>query len=225
MTAPIRVVVADDQALLRSSFRVLLETTPGIAVVGEASNGLEVVRLAAAELPDIVLMDVRMPEVDGIEATRQICGSAGTADVRIIILTMFDLDSYIFSALRAGASGFLLKDASPSELLQAIRVVAAGEALLAPSVTRRIINEFAHRPPPSPVLDRSLAGITNRERDVLTLVARGLANAEIADHLRVSPATVKTHLHHLLAKLDVRDRAQLVIVAYETGLVSAHSAN
>ena len=220
---PIRVLVADDQALLRGSFRVLLETTPDMAVVGEAGTGYEAIEATRREQPDLVLMDVRMPELDGIEATRQICGSTETAGVRVLILTTFDLDSYVYAALRAGASGFLLKDAPPADLLSAIRVVAAGEALLAPTITRRLIAEFARRTEPAVTPPHGLDGVTPRERDVLALIARGLSNAEISDQLHVSQATVKTHIGHLLAKTGTRDRAQLVIVAYETGLVSPAS--
>lgn len=221
MTEPIRVLVADDQALLRGSFRVLVDAEPGLSVVGEADNGETAVDLVRTQQPDVVLMDVRMPRMDGIEATRHICGPAGTARVRVVMLTMFDLDSYVFAALRAGASGFLLKDIPPAELLRAIRVVATGESLLSPSVTRRLIAEFCRRPehphtPPPP----QLSGLTARENEVLELVGRGLSNAEIGRQLHVSPATVKTHVAHLLDKLDVRDRVQLVIVGYETGLLT-----
>jgi DNA-binding NarL/FixJ family response regulator len=215
------VLIADDQALVRGSFRVLVDTAPGLVVVGEAGTGAEAVSLARRERPDVVLMDVRMPEMDGIEATRLICGSAQTAGVRVLILTTFDLDAYVYAALRAGASGFLLKDAPPPDLLAAIRTIAAGEALLAPAITRRLIAEFTRRPPPSGPLAAELDGVTDREREVLVLIARGLSNAEIAGHLHLSLPTVKTHVGHLLAKLDARDRAQLVVVAYETGLVSA----
>ena len=213
----LRVLVADDQTLVRGSFRVLIDTAPGLSTVGEAGTGAEAVELAGRERPDLVLMDVRMPEMDGIEATRRICDEL--PDIRVLILTTFDLDSYVYSALRAGASGFLLKDTPPADLLSAIQVVASGESLLAPSVTRRLIAEFVRRPgpvqPPPPGLD----GVTGREREVLTLIARGLSNTELAEHLQLSPATVKTHIGHLLAKLHARDRAQLVIAAYETGLV------
>jgi DNA-binding NarL/FixJ family response regulator len=219
--APIRVLVADDQALLRGSFRVLVDATPGLVTVGEAGTGAEAVTLAGAQRPDVVLMDVRMPELDGIEATRRICGSPDTAGVRVLILTTFDLDEYVYAALRAGASGFLLKDTRPDDLLAAIRVVAASEALLAPTVTRRLIAEFARRGEPSRPLARVLAGVTDREREVLTLIARGLSNVELAEHLHLSLATVKTHVGRLLAKLQARDRAQLVVIAYETGLVAA----
>jgi DNA-binding NarL/FixJ family response regulator len=217
---PIRVLVADDQALLRGSFRVLLETTPDMTVVGEAGTGREATELAREIQPDVVLMDVRMPEMDGIEATRHICGSTETAAVRVLILTTFDLDAYVYAALRAGASGFVLKDLPPPDLLAAIRVVAAGEALLAPTITRRLIAEFTRRTELTARPARGLDGVTKRELDVLGLIARGLSNVEIAEHLRVSVATVKTHIGHLLTKTASRDRAQLVIVAYETGLVS-----
>jgi DNA-binding NarL/FixJ family response regulator len=219
----VRVLIADDQALLRASFRLLIELTPGLQVVGEAGTGVETVATARREQPDVVLMDIRMPQTDGIEATRQICSSARTPHTRVLILTTFDVDEYVFAALRAGASGFLLKDTLPAELISAIRVVAAGDGLLAPSVTRRLIADFAarsepaHRQVPAPT---ALDGVTDREREVLTLVARGLSNSEIAAHLRLSLATVKTHIGRLLAKLAARDRAQLVIIAYETGLVS-----
>jgi DNA-binding NarL/FixJ family response regulator len=220
VTRPVRVLVADDQALLRGSFRLLVDSAPDLVTVGEAVTGAEAVALARSERPDVVLMDVRMPELDGIEATRRICGPGQPAGTRVLILTMFDLDSYVYSALRAGASGFLLKDTPPADLLAAIRVVAAGDGLLAPSVTRRLIAEFARRPAaPQPAAE--LAELTGREREVLTLIARGLSNAEIAGHLHLGAGTVKTHVGHLLAKLGARDRAQLVIAAYETGLVSA----
>jgi DNA-binding NarL/FixJ family response regulator len=219
VSEPIRVLVADDQALLRGSFRVLVDAEPGLTVVGEADDGATAVDLTLAEHPDVVLMDVRMPRMDGIEATRIICGPTGSASTRVVMLTMFDVDSYVFAALRAGASGFLLKDMPPAGLLHAIRVVAAGESLLAPTVTRRMIAELCRRPEgPPPVPE--LTGLTAREHEVLILVARGLANAEIARQLHLSPATVKTHLGHLFDKLDARDRVQLVILAYETGLIA-----
>ncbi|TYB40164.1 response regulator transcription factor [Actinomadura chibensis] len=212
-----RVLVADDQALVRGSFRVLLDTAPGLRTVGEAGTGAEAVRLAERERPDVVLMDVRMPEMDGIEATRRICSDV--PGVRVLILTTFDLDAYVYSALRAGASGFLLKDTPPADLLSAVRVVASGESLLAPSVTRRLIAEFVRRPGPSPDAPPALDALTDREREVLTLIARGLSNSELAAHLHLSPATVKTHIGHLLSKLQARDRAQLVIAAYESRLI------
>jgi DNA-binding NarL/FixJ family response regulator len=228
MTVPggkaLRVVVADDQALVRVGFCGIIAATPGFAVVGEAGNGAEAVEAARQAKPDVILMDVRMPVMDGIEATRRITEST---DVRALILTTFDLDEYVFAALRAGASGFLLKDTLPADLLTAIRVVAGGDALLAPSVTRRLIGEFARTSPgaaPPPADDRSQARerlrrvLTEREFEVLAMVARGLSNAEIAQALTISPATAKTHVAHLLTKLDARDRIQLVIIAYGTGL-------
>ena len=217
----IKVLVADDQALLRGSFRVLVDSAPGLVVVGEAATGAECVELVRREHPDVVLMDVRMPQLDGIEATQRICGSPETAGTRVLILTMFDLDAYVYAALRAGASGFLLKDTPPADLLAASRLVAAGEALLAPTVTRRLIAEFVRRPPAPVSLPRELDGVTDREREVLALIATGLSNQEIAEHLHVGLGTVKTHVGRLLSKLHARDRAQLVIVAYESGLVKA----
>jgi DNA-binding NarL/FixJ family response regulator len=212
----IRVLIADDQALLRGSFRLLIDLTPDLTTVGEAGTGAEAVELARSLEPDVVLMDVRMPVLDGIEATRQICGAG--RPVRVLILTTFDLDEYVYSGLRAGASGFLLKDTPPADLLAAIRVVASGEALLGPTVTRRLIAEFVQRVEPARAVP-ALDAVTGREREVLVLVARGLSNGEIAERLTLSLATVKTHVGRLLGKLGVRDRAQLVIVAYETGLV------
>jgi DNA-binding NarL/FixJ family response regulator len=220
MSNVITVVVADDQALLRGTFRMLVDSSADLTTVGEAGTGAEAVNLARCEHPDVILMDVRMPELDGIEATRLICGAPDTAHVRVVILTTFDLDEYVYEALRAGASGFLLKDTPPAELLNAIRVVAAGEALLAPTVTRRLISEFAGRPRPARVPATELTRVTEREREILTLVGRGLTNNEIAEHLHISLATARTHVSHLLAKLNARDRAQLVITAYETGLVT-----
>jgi DNA-binding NarL/FixJ family response regulator len=275
----ISVAVADDQALVRVGFCGIVAATEGLAVVGEAANGAEAVAVARSAKPDVLLMDVRMPVLDGIEATRQVTSCAEAAGVRVIILTTFDLDEYVFGALRAGASGFLLKDTIPQDLITAIRVVAAGEALLAPSVTRRLISEFARTPAlglplpahgrgarqdglaraggplaagasaagagaawtgaagsgagSGPVTPRGLAGaprpgagpggrvaglLTDREREVLRLVSAGMSNGEIADHLRISPATAKTHVAHLLTKLDARDRVQLVIIAYQAGL-------
>jgi DNA-binding NarL/FixJ family response regulator len=217
----IRVLVVDDQALVRGSFRVLVDTDPGLTAVGEAGDGAEAFDLARRERPDVVLMDVRMPHVDGIEATRRITADPSLAGTRVLILTTFDLDEYVYAALSGGASGFLLKNTPPADLLAGIRVIAAGDGLLAPSVTRRLIAEYAHRPRPAPVVGRLLDPLTAREREVLLLVARGLSNQEIAAHLHLGAATVKTHIGHLLDKLDARDRAQLVIVAYESGLVSA----
>jgi DNA-binding NarL/FixJ family response regulator len=219
----LRVLVADDQALVRAGFRGIVAATPGFSVVGEAGTGREAVEQARRHHPDVVLMDVRMPVMDGIEATRQITKSAGTSAVRVLILTTFDLDEYVYSALRAGASGFLLKSISPGELITAIRVVAAGDALLAPSVTRRLVEEFARRPPAAPAAQPgrgTLDAITAREREVLALVASGLSNTEIAQRLDISPATTKTHVGHLLTKLDARDRVQLVILAYQAGLAT-----
>jgi DNA-binding NarL/FixJ family response regulator len=231
----LRVVVADDQALVRVGFCGIIAATPGFAVVGEAGNGAEAVEAARRTGPDVILMDVRMPVMDGIEATRQITASTG---VHVLILTTFDLDEYVFAALRAGASGFLLKDTLPADLLNAVRVVAAGDALLAPSVTRRLIGEFARTPrtagtpsaasrdparpgAPGTAGGKLLSGLTERELEVLTMVARGRSNAEIAELLTISPATAKTHVAHLLTKLDARDRIQLVIIAYQAGLVLA----
>jgi DNA-binding NarL/FixJ family response regulator len=214
-----RVVVADDQALVRAGFRLLVDSAPDLEVVGEAADGAQAVELARRERPDVVLMDIRMPVLDGLEATRQIGALDETAAVRILVLTTFDLDEYVYEALRAGASGFVLKDIPPADLLTAIRVVAAGDALLAPSVTRRLIAQYARRPGPTPVSTAALEVLTEREREVLVLVARGLSNGEIAGHLVVSPATSKTHVSRLLTKLGARDRAQLVAVAYEAGLI------
>ena len=196
-----------------------MDTAPDLHVIGEAATGAEAVEIAIREKPDVLLMDIRMPGMDGIEATRRITGSEQAGAARVLILTTFDLDDYVYAALRAGASGFLLKDTPPADLLAAIRVIAAGDALLAPAVTRRLIAEFARRPEPGQQPAATLAGITDREREVLTLIARGLSNAEIAQALHVTMATAKTHVGRLLAKLGARDRAQLVMVAYETGLV------
>ena len=245
----ISVAVADDQALVRVGFCGIVAATPGLAVVGEAANGAEAVAVARSAKPDILLMDVRMPVLNGIEATGRITSAAETSGVRVIILTTFDLDEYVFGALRAGASGFLLKDTLPEDLITAIRVVAAGEALLAPSITRRLISEFARTPAlgvPGPAAaglpayggggtqaagaptaagalhprrgDKVTGLLTDRECEVLRLVAAGMSNGEIADHLRISPATAKTHVAHLLTKLDARDRVQLVIIAYQAGM-------
>jgi DNA-binding NarL/FixJ family response regulator len=216
---PIRVLVVDDQELVRSGFCVILEAAGGIEVVGEAGNGVQAVAAAAAHAPDVVLMDVRMPEMDGLEATRQITGGDRSAGPRVVMLTTFDLDDYVYEALRAGASGFLLKDAPRHDLIAAVRRVAAGDALLAPSVTMRLIEAFARRPPETTPSPARLASLTARERDILLLLARGRTNAEIAAGLVVSEATVKTHVGHLLAKLGLRDRVQAVILAYETGMV------
>jgi DNA-binding NarL/FixJ family response regulator len=217
----IRVVVADDQALVRSGFCVLLRSESDIEVVGEAANGLEAVQLARREKPDVILMDIRMPEMDGLEATRLITTDASTSAAKVLILTTFDLDEYVFDALRAGASGFLLKDTLPEELLAAVRVIADGDALLAPRVTRRLIEQFATTTPASPAAapHPGLGLLTDREHEVLAAVARGLSNAEIAEQLFMSHATAKTHVSRLLTKLDARDRAQLVMLAYESGVV------
>ncbi len=214
----IRVLVVDDQELVRAGFCVILDTADGIAVAGEAADGAAAVAQAAALRPDVVLMDVRMPGMDGLEATRLITtGSAGPP--RVVMLTTFDLDDYVYQALRAGASGFLLKDSPRADLIAAVRAAAAGDALLAPSVTRRLIEAFARRPPEAAPSPARLASLTARERDVLLLLARGRSNAEIATALFVSEATVKTHVGNLLAKLGLRDRVQAVILAYETGMV------
>jgi DNA-binding NarL/FixJ family response regulator len=219
---PIRVLIADDQVLLRDSLRLLLDTTQGFTVVGEAGTGREAVELASARRPDVTLMDIRMPDMTGIEATAEICAANG--DIRVLVLTTFDLDEYVYDALRAGASGFLLKDISAADLLTAVRVVAAGDALLAPGVTRRLIAAFAAQPRPSRRFHRTLTAVTGREREILVLIAGGLSNTDIAAHLTLSIATVKSHISRLLTKLNARDRAQLVIVAYETGLVTATPA-
>jgi len=211
-----RVLIADDQALVRAGFREIVGSADDLTVVGEAANGAEAVRLAAVHRPDVVVMDIRMPELDGIEATRRI--TAELAGVRVLVLTTFDLDEYVFAALRAGASGFLLKDTPSAELLAAIRVVAAGDALLAPGVTRRLIAEFAARPDrPSPRADL-ITAITTREREVLALVAAGLSNAEIGLRLHITAGTAKTHVGRLMLKLAARDRVHLVILAYRAGL-------
>jgi DNA-binding NarL/FixJ family response regulator len=218
-----RVLIADDQALVRAGFRKLLESAPDIEVVGEAADGREAVDQARRLRPSIVLMDIRMPRLDGIEATRRLTSSDGDA-IRVLILTTFGLDDYVYEALRAGASGFMLKDAPPEELLAAIEVVSRGDALIAPAVTRSVIEEFvrrspAQRPPP-PLLEE----LTAREREVLELLARGLSNAEIAQRLVVSDGTVKTHVAHVLGKLGVRDRVQAVILAYESGVITPGQA-
>jgi DNA-binding NarL/FixJ family response regulator len=218
----ISVLLADDQALVRAGFRALLNAEPDIEVVGEASDGLEALKLAQQTRPDVVLMDIRMPGVDGLEATRRIAADPRLGGVRVVILTTFELDEYVFEALRSGASGFLVKDTEPVELLRGIRAVAAGDALLSPSVTRRVIGEFAGaavtrgRPSAPPL---HLEQLTDREREVLVLVAEGLSNDEIAGRLVISPATAKTHVSRTMIKLGARDRAQLVVYAYEAGLI------
>jgi len=215
----IRVVVADDQGMVRTGFSILLNAQPDIEVVGEAVNGQEAITRVAELRPDVILMDVRMPVLDGLQATRQI---AAVDDApRVLVLTTFDLDDYVYEALRAGASGFLLKDASAGELAEAVRVVAAGDALLSPGVTRRLIAEFARLGAPRAATRKSLEGLTDRETEVLALVARGLSNVEIAAHLVVAEQTIKTHVSRVFMKLALRDRAQAVVFAYENGLVRA----
>jgi DNA-binding NarL/FixJ family response regulator len=214
----IRVVLADDQPLVRAALQMVITDTPDVQVVGEAGDGAEAVRLAGELTPDVVVMDIRMPCMDGIEATRLI--TTGTSTARVVVLTTFDDDDYVYEALRAGASGFLVKDMALDDILAAVRIVAAGDALIAPSVTRRLIKEFAGRPTAAPPRRTELKRITDREREVLTLVGKGLSNTEIADRLSISIATAKTYLTRLLAKLDARDRVQLVILAYEAGLVA-----
>ncbi len=218
----IRVLIADDQELVRAGFRALLDAEDDIEVVGEAADGASAVSLAARHVPDVVLMDVRMPELDGIEATRQIAANHHLRDVRVVILTTYETDEYIFDGLRAGASGFLVKDTSPTELLRAVRVVAGGDALLAPSVTRRLIADVVSRAPArDPVV--GLEELTSREREILALVGSAMSNDEIADRLTISKATAKTHVSRIMGKLEARDRAQLVVIAYESGLVIPQS--
>lgn len=219
MTGDVRVLLADDQPLIRAGLRVLLETEPGYAVAGEAADGAEAVRLARAHRPDVVMMDVRMPGTDGLDALEAIAADPALGGTRVIVLTTFDLDVYVYRALRAGASGFLLKDTEPVALLRAIDLVHAGEALLAPSVTRRLITEFARHGPAAPPGEDRLAVLTRREREVLALVGTGRTNGEIAAQLVISPATARTHVGRLLTKLDARDRVQLVVIAHEAGLV------
>lgn len=213
-------LLADDEGLVRAGFKVLLDTEDDITVVGEAANGTEAVERARATRPDVVLMDIRMPKLDGIAATTEITRMRGLESVRILILTTYDTDAYVFGALQAGASGFLLKDAGPAEFLHAIRVVAAGEALLAPRITRRLISQFTARRTAGKVAQDRLAVLTEREREVLALVGRGLSNHEIGAELFLSPATARTHVSHAMTKLGARDRAQLVVIAYQTGLIS-----
>ncbi|GAA3628615.1 response regulator transcription factor [Microlunatus ginsengisoli] len=216
----IRVAVVDDQALVRAGFELLLSSAPDLEVVGSAADGAQAVDLVVRTRPDVVLMDIRMPVMDGLEATRRILADERAAGVRVLVLTTFDLDEYVYGALRAGASGFLLKDTPPADLLAGVRLVAAGEALLSPSITRQLIESFLRRPAET---EQSVAArldvLTDRERDVLALVARGLSNAEIGARLYISPATVKTHVARILTKLDARDRAQLIVIAYESRLI------
>jgi DNA-binding NarL/FixJ family response regulator len=216
---PIRVVLADDEGLVRSGFKVLLDLEDDIEVVGEATNGAEAMELARATRPDVVLMDIRMPRVDGIQATGEIARTAGLEQVKVLILTTYETEAYVFDALQAGASGFLLKDSGPAELLHGIRVVAAGEALLAPRITRRLISQFTAQRAATQAAEERLAVLTDREREVLALVGKGLSNDEIGGALFLSPATARTHVSHAMGKLGARDRAQLVVIAYQTGLV------
>jgi DNA-binding NarL/FixJ family response regulator len=217
----IRVLIADDQALVRGGFRMILDAQKDIEVVGEASDGQEALTQARELEPDVVLMDIRMPELDGLEATRQLVSGDGAA--RVLMLTTFDLDEYVYEAMKAGASGFLLKDVRPEQLAEAVRVVAAGESLLAPAITQRLIAEFVRRPLPGSGQPVELSELTERELEVLKLIARGLSNGEIAAELFLSEATVKTHVTHVLAKLKLRDRVQAVVLAYESGLVLPRS--
>ena len=216
----IRVLLADDQALVREGFAMILEAQDDLQVVGEAAGGAEAVTLARDLNPDVVLMDIRMPDVDGLEATRRLLGGASNR-TRVLILTTFDLDEYVYEAFKAGASGFLLKDVPRAQLVAAIRTVATGDQLLSPSITRKLIEEFVRRPPKRAGVPDALTTLTERELDVLRLVARGWSNAEIAKELYLSDATVKTHVAHLLQKLDLRDRVQAVVLAYESGLIEA----
>ncbi|HEX4701537.1 MAG TPA: response regulator transcription factor [Pseudonocardiaceae bacterium] len=217
----IRVLLADDQALIRAGFRMLLDSVADIEVVGEARDGNEAVALAATTLADVVLMDIRMPGMDGLAATRHIAANHDLAGVRVLILTTFDADDYVYQALRAGASGFVVKDTEPADLLEAVRIVARGDALLSPSITRRLIADIAARPTPTALTSSfRVDRLTDREREVLTLVGGGLSNDEIAAKLYLSPLTAKTHVSRIMTKLDARDRAQLVVAAYETGLVT-----
>ena len=216
MSGPLRVVIADDQALVRAGFRLILEEVGGFQVVGEAADGEQAIAAVRRHRPDLVLMDVRMPNLDGIEATRRIL--SGGASCRIVILTTFDLDEHVFAALRAGASGFLLKDVSPEQLVASLRMLAGGESLLAPSITRRLIERFA-APDAGPAASQVLSTLTEREREVLVLIARGLNNDELAAELRVGESTIKTHVGRVLAKLELRDRVQAVVFAYENGLI------
>ncbi|QLY31430.1 response regulator [Nocardia huaxiensis] len=213
----VRVVIADDQALVRAGFVALLDAQDDIEVVGEADNGEQALTLARELTPDVVLMDIRMPILDGLAATRAIAADPALADVKVVVLTTFELDEYVFEAMRSGATGFLVKHTEPADLVKAVRVVAGGEALLSPSVTKRLVAEFATHAKPAPTAD--LTELTDREREVMTLVAEGLTNAEIAERLYMSPATARTHVSRILLKLNARDRTQLVVMAYESGLV------
>lgn len=218
----IRVLIVDDQQLVRAGFRVLVDSAPDMEVVGEAGEGSVAVELSREAKPDVVLMDIRMPGMNGIDATTAICADPDLAETRVLMLTTFDVDDYVYAALRAGASGFVLKDTAPDDLLAAIRVIAEGEALLAPTVTRRLIGEFAARRDVAVVAPQQMDLLTDREREVVALAAQGLSNAEIAEELYISPATAKTHVSRAMMKLHARDRAQLVVIAYQTGLVKAH---
>jgi DNA-binding NarL/FixJ family response regulator len=215
----VKVLIADDQALVRTGFRMILDAEEDVEVTGEAADGLEAIAAAQSERPDVILMDVRMPNMNGIEATRRLVDKDDVDPIRVLILTTFDLDEYVYDALRAGASGFLLKDAPPEDLVQAVRVVARGEGLIAPSITKRLIEEIAQRPPQHTAPPEALRSLTQRELEVLQLVARGLSNQEIAKELFVSETTVKTHVGRVLMKLGVRDRVQAVVLAYESGIV------
>ena len=215
--ADIRLLIADDQALVRSGFAALLDAQDGIAVVGQADDGAQAVQLTRQLRPDVVLMDIRMPVLDGLAATREIARDPDLTDVKVVVLTTFELDEYVFEAMRCGATGFLVKHTEPADLVKAVRVVADGDALLSPGVTRRLVAEFASRAKPAPAAE--LTGLTDREREVMTLVAEGLTNAEIAERLFLSPATARTHVSRILLKLGARDRTQLVVLAYESGLV------
>jgi DNA-binding NarL/FixJ family response regulator len=225
VTTPIRLVLADDQALLRGTFRLLIDSTPDLEVVGEAGTGREAVELARALRPDLVLMDIRMPVLDGLEATRLIAAEPELASVKVLILTTFENDEHVAEALRAGAGGFLGKGVNPEELLRAIRTVAAGDALLSPAATRALITRFLASPADAPIITAPLHTLTAREREVVTLVAAGLSNEEIAARLFVTPLTAKTHVNRAMAKLGARDRAQVVVLAYESGLVRPNSGH
>jgi DNA-binding NarL/FixJ family response regulator len=217
----IRVLLADDQTLIRAGFRVLLGSAEDIEVIAEAADGAQAVAQARRHRPDVVLMDIRMPDVDGLEATQRICGDEALAGVRVLILTTFESDEYVYQALQAGASGFVVKDIDPADLLHAIRVIARGDALLSPAITRRLIADIVARRRPAGTADATLAELTDREREIMALVATGLSNDEIASELHLSPLTVKTHVSRAMLKLGARDRAQLVVIAYQTGLVTA----